>query len=484
MRWLIEHWKGEGWDYDEKSGDVWLEFDEGGIHIAVIKGGSVTFKSDAVNGFYEGDRFPVAQVARRLSGGKVGAVKAIEVKAEPIMAKPLLVASPVIPFPVEVFPPVLGKYIQSCAESLDCDPAMVGAPLLCSLAAAIGNSAVVRVKDGFEQPAVLWCMVVAESGSAKSPAADHGLRPLRQVNARFAKEDQRDQAEYRKEKVQHEARSQEWRQKQEGAPPDEPPRPASKMLIVNDATVEGIVDRLSNTPRGLLMDADELSGFLGSLDRYAKGKGADASSYMTFYEARDLTVTRKGQGTVMIPRAHVNIFGTIQPGVVERYLDAMHDEMGFSARFLVVYPERRPMVFNTRGVPAELLEGVEALVEKLARDPGIGEDHRSVKPRVFTVAVDAVSDYKTLQDRLNREAVEDGGILARHLAKLGPATLRFALIIHCCRRALGEKVGEQIDSDSMRAARRLEEYFECQIRRLCDERGLDPSEQRDNRELG
>jgi hypothetical protein len=89
MRWLIEHWKGKGWDYDEKSGDVWLELDEGGIHIAVIKGGSVTFKSDAVNGFYEGDRFPVAQVARRLSGGKVGAVKAIEVKAEPIMAKPL-----------------------------------------------------------------------------------------------------------------------------------------------------------------------------------------------------------------------------------------------------------------------------------------------------------------------------------------------------------------------------------------------------------
>ena len=250
MAWLVEHWRREGWDYDRKSGELWCEEDDGfSLRLAVINACRVVFTSDYGKWYREEDVATVGEVAHRLSEGKVGeavsedrpsvgsigstpmAPQVAEIDAVPDEAA--TEGSAVIPFPCDALPPLIAEYISTCARSVDCDPAMVGLPFICSLAAAIGNSAKIRVKEGFEQPAVVWGMVIAESGSAKSPAADHGLRPLRSVNAGFAVEDREAQAKYRQDKLKHDQAIDEWRKSMNGYPPEEPKRPVSRLLVVN-----------------------------------------------------------------------------------------------------------------------------------------------------------------------------------------------------------------------------------------------------------
>ena len=51
------------------------------------------------------------------------------------------------PFPVDALPEVVGIYVSAAAAAIGCDPAFIALPLLVSLARAIGNRMVIRLKS-------------------------------------------------------------------------------------------------------------------------------------------------------------------------------------------------------------------------------------------------------------------------------------------------------------------------------------------------
>jgi hypothetical protein len=57
-----------------------------------------------------------------------------------------------------------------------------------------------------------------------------------------------------------------------GDPPEKPAEPQAVRYVVSDTTVEALSPLLLANPRGLLLARDELAGWLGSFDKYAKGK--------------------------------------------------------------------------------------------------------------------------------------------------------------------------------------------------------------------
>ncbi|MEX0585722.1 MAG: DUF3987 domain-containing protein, partial [Pirellulales bacterium] len=85
------------------------------------------------------------------------------------------------PIPVEQLPPLLREYVTLGAEAIVCDPSFIAVPLLTAAAAAIGNTRRIVVKQGWAEPAIVWSAIVADSGSAKSPALDRALQPMRDV---------------------------------------------------------------------------------------------------------------------------------------------------------------------------------------------------------------------------------------------------------------------------------------------------------------
>src|SRR5262249_23238583 len=85
---------------------------------------------------------------------------------------------PYQPFPVNALPAPLAEYVREGALALGCDPAYLALPVLAVVASAIGNTRRIRLKGDWEEPAVLWTGLIADSGTLKSPAWDKGVGPL------------------------------------------------------------------------------------------------------------------------------------------------------------------------------------------------------------------------------------------------------------------------------------------------------------------
>ncbi len=67
---------------------------------------------------------------------------------------------------------------REAASSLGCDNSFVVLPLLAGLASAVGNTRRVRLKTDWPEPAIIWAVIVGESGSLKSPALKQALAPV------------------------------------------------------------------------------------------------------------------------------------------------------------------------------------------------------------------------------------------------------------------------------------------------------------------
>lgn len=84
--------------------------------------------------------------------------------------------------------------------------------------------------------------------------------------------------------------------------------PIRQRLRVSDATTEKMAELLSQTSRGLLMYRDELSGWLGGMDRYSNR--GDRPFWLEAYGGRSFTVDRKSApDPIIVDRLSVAVIG-------------------------------------------------------------------------------------------------------------------------------------------------------------------------------
>lgn len=83
------------------------------------------------------------------------------------------------PFPVTSLPEPLRRFSRQAAAAIGTDSAYVATALLGALAGAIGNSRQILLKRGWVEPALLWAVLVGDSGTQKSPALDAATKYLR-----------------------------------------------------------------------------------------------------------------------------------------------------------------------------------------------------------------------------------------------------------------------------------------------------------------
>ena len=389
---------------------------------------------------------------------------------QPVKRKAREVDDGYTPFPVDVLPPVLGSFIGAVSRAVGCDPAFTVMPALAACASAIGNTRRLRMKRGWFVPPILWCAVIGESGSQKSP-------PMRVVIG-FLKDRQRTLSEqHRAAMSQFKEDEREFKcalkqhEKKGGDLPDEPQRPVAERCIVSDATIESLVTILSDNWRGVLLSRDELVGWIGSFDRYA-GRGtasADAAHWLSIYNAESIIVDRKTGDTpsIFVPDAAVSVCGGIQPGILNRAISAEHRENGLLSRLLLAYPPRQPKQWRDDEIPQADEDAFRELLTGLF---SLGSDTDTVgcpKPAIVWLSDEARSIVK---DYVNSHGAEQAGLtgdLAAAWSKLEEIPARLALIIHCIRHVCGDAVDPWIcDADSMRAGVTLATWFKDETERV------------------
>ena len=328
-------------------------------------------------------------------------------------------------------------------------------PLLSGMASAIGNTRRIALKRAWEEPPIIWTAIVGESGTAKSPALDLALRPVRQRQHRAMREHAEAQELY-------EAAMSEWKVqhgRKDIGTSSAPVPPACRRTLTDDTTTEAIAHLLGENPRGLLVARDELAGWFGGFDRYTGGKGGDAPKWLEVFGGRALITDRRGSGTTYVPRASVCICGGIQPGILRRALGASNIENGLAARLLFAMPPRNPKRWTDDDVTEATERALDRVFDRLYTlepDYKDGED----EPRLVHLSPEAKREFRAFVNRHGEQQMQHDGAQAAAWSKLEGYGARFALVVHLIRWAAGEAVeANAIDVQSVRSAIAMVEWF-------------------------
>jgi hypothetical protein len=338
-------------------------------------------------------------------------------------------------------------------------------PALAVCAAAIGDSRAVQVKPGWLEFPIIWTLVVAPSGAMKTPAMKAAMEGLEDAQ-RTAFDS------HRAAELSHKAAHAEWSEKgRKGAEPTPPPLTS---YYIGDATLEAVCARLRDNPRGLVQKRDELSGWLGSFNKYSEGN--DAAQWLEFHSGNSLRIDRKGGDTptTYIPRALVSVTGTIQEPVLRKLLTdegAQHFDNGLAARFLMAMPPERVRQWREAFTPPSLCRQYAELTrDLLALTPLTDADTGRREPVVIHWQPAAKERFAAF---VNAHGLEMRAFKSDRLksawSKLEGQAARLALVFHTVSHAYlprPDSASACISLETLNDALRWIEWLKSETRRI------------------
>ena len=281
-------------------------------------------------------------------------------------------------WPRDLFPLTWGTFIAEAAEARGCPPDFVGLGVLAAVAARIGNARWGSPWPGWREPTTLWAAAVGLPSSGKSGGMDEAADALSAIEADSNEDWEERCRAYRTRKQEAKEIRERWEAEVKAAvksgsgPPleplgaREPDPPARRRVMTTDPTIEKAGRLAADNPRGLLLLRDELAGWLGGMDRYGGGGGADRAFWLQSYGGRRWMPDRVKDGDRGVEVAHLTwgILGAIQPDRVASLLMAGDDD-GLTARFIYAWPvamkPTRPRNAPPAGKLADALRRLEAL---------------------------------------------------------------------------------------------------------------------------
>lgn len=393
-----------------------------------------------------------------------------EISREEVRSPSMPAIRPYRAFPTKALPAPLARFVREAAHSLGCDEALVALPQLSVLASFIGNARRLRIKNDWHEPSILWTAPVAKSGTLKSPAMELALTLARRIQSGYLQDFEVAQRDYAREIARHEAQKKGRQDNPSGDPPEEPPvMPKLKRLTCSDTTVEALAELLRDNRRGLLLECEELSGWIGSFDAYRKGYGGDVSKWLTMHAGRSLTVDRKRDGLIVVPRAAVSITGGIQPDVLRRVFGREHLENGLAPRFLFAMPPRLRRRWTSAQITARAWSEMERISRTLLSLDCDDGRSCSLAPKALTFSPAAEKRWIDFYNEWAEIQEGSAGVLAAAYAKLEGYTARLALIVHLVRWAsgeLGDSAPESVDEPSLAAGIGLVRWFGHEAERI------------------
>jgi hypothetical protein len=395
--------------------------------------------------------------------------------SEPSIATPPSIL--VLPFPVEVFPKAIATLITQGAAALPCPPDLIGVPLLAVLGTAIGTSYEVEIKEGWTEGPRIYSGVIALPGDKKSPAEKLATRPLHRLQAGYGEDFEKEKVKHDLAMLVYEVDLAEWRgkrrkkadsQQPQGTQQDPPPKPEAPtmtQLLTVDATVEALASIIHSNPRGLLMERDELTGWVLSMNQYKGGKGSDRQMWLSFWNGASVVINRKGRpDPLVLSNPLVCVTGGLTPDCLDDLVDVRGREDRFLPRILLAYPDPVSLTYTHATVTAAAQSTYEDLIKKLL---ALGKE-TPTRTAVATFTTPGRAALITFLNELYARCNSvDCPVYLRHvIAKLEAYTGRLALILQLCRYVAGESRTDNIEPESVSGAAQLVRYFLSHAERI------------------
>jgi len=246
----------------------------------------------------------------------------------------------------------LGTWVNETAKGKAVAPDPVLLNLLVIASGVVGAKRRVRVHNNWTEPCILWGAHVAPPSEGKSGAShpfEAAVGAVEQARMPAHEDAARD---YEAQKLVAKTTREDWEKAVQkaaadgGSPPPmpeaamEPRKPTQPILWLSDTTTERAAQIMEEHPGGLIVRRDELAGWIGGFDRYAKSTGGDRAFWLEAWDGRSFRATRK-LGDISVQFNAASILGGMQPDRIAPLLRDDADD-GLISRFLFVWPDPLP----------------------------------------------------------------------------------------------------------------------------------------------
>lgn len=262
-------------------------------------------------------------------------------------------------------PEIMKPWVMDIVERMQVSPEFVMSPALVGFSSVVGRKIGLSPRQFDDWVAIpnLWGAIVARPGFFKSPTIAEAMKPIEMLSEKARKQYEQDQfmiksaqmianmkLENLKDGIKKALKESDEEQveflERQAASIEESIHKnniSNKRYKTNDATVEKIAKLLNENPNGLLLLRDELNGWLQTLNK--TGREGDREFFLEAWNGySSYTVDRVGSGTTHVPAICLSVFGGIQPGKLQAYVEKTlrggAEDDGLLQRFqILVYPE-------------------------------------------------------------------------------------------------------------------------------------------------
>ena len=344
------------------------------------------------------------------------------------------------PFPIQVFPEEIQEIINKAHEGMNHPVDYIASSLIAVAGAAVGNSIqVLAMADWIEKP-IIYMAIVGEAGTNKSAPLAFAVKPLEAI-------DDMEMDKYNEEYKKYEEELDKALRARGIAP--EPP--GYKQIVLNDFTLEALMQQHAVNPRGMLVYRDELLNFIRNQSRYSNGN--DEMTWTSMFNGANIQNTRKDKRKTKLKNTCVSICGTIQPESLAEFAKGKIDN-GFIDRWLFAYPKRvkSPKFKAGRQMP-EIIDMWKIVISRImsieyvpGTPPIIMNDEAE---KVFSAWYNALGDLKDISDTSFRKAA----------TKMERYCLRFAIVLEALRFATDGEPVKEISAWAIKGAIDLVYYY-------------------------
>lgn len=353
-------------------------------------------------------------------------------------------------FPLWAFPVKVQGIIMDLVTYQGFRIEYIATAMLSAAATIIGNSCKLEAEGSWVVPCSLYFILVGRPGLGKTPPIDAAFKPIRGIDAdRLAKY-----------KVEREA----YRRTKDSDNPLSEPK--FRQILVSDATIESLKQRLEANPNGVGDVYDEIVAWFNSASRNNSSLIEDV---LSIYSGTPIMVTRATvPDPIYVEHPCLNIIGTTQTTRIKELIIKGFLDNGLLDRFQFAYPENqkanhvKALEDWQRKAIADALGKWRDIIMKLMA-LAVEDSEGNIVPNYLTLTDEARTHFinwwnHDIVDAVN--AIEDENDVKSRTMKRNNNTYRMALVLQVLRHVCGEAEIQQVDITSIKAAIALNQFYE------------------------
>ncbi len=350
-----------------------------------------------------------------------------------------------MPWPVDVFPPVLNRFMEELAWSIQSPREIVAAQVLGVLATCLQGKLVAQgLSKRHTEPLSLFVLSVANPSERKSPAVRELKAPIDAWEAGRAAELAPDilKSSIKRRLIKQQIADLEKGISKKDANVDDctkriaaleesmPPVMVAPQMTVSDFTTEKL-GQLLGVHGGVMACLDGEGTAFDSISGRYRGGRPEPDLFLRGYSGDHYRVDRLGRESIHLPWVCLTLSLSVQPlRLVETLSDQVYRGLGLVARFLYLAPETMAgtRAIEERNTPMETVAKYHWMVQRMLDVAPLAEPWR------LCMSADAAGQWTALAQRVEDMQKPDGALhhdlLGQWGAKFAGAMLRVAALLH------------------------------------------------------